>query len=86
MVGYLKYLRSLTGGRGTFVMSFDRFEKMSVQRQKGWCWRRGRVSTGDERIDVLTDGMIPTGLIRLDGGTFREIKEKKKRFDRGVAM
>ena len=44
------------------------------------------MSTGDERIDVLTDGMIPTGLIRLDGGTFREIKEKKKRFDRGVAM
>lgn len=35
MVGYLKHLRSLTAGRGTFVMSVDRFEKMSGQRQKG---------------------------------------------------
>ncbi|KAK4984252.1 Ribosome-releasing factor 2, mitochondrial [Elasticomyces elasticus] len=34
MVGYLKHLRSLTGGRGTFVMSFDRFERMSRQREK----------------------------------------------------
>jgi elongation factor G len=34
MVGYLKHLRSLTGGRGTFVMQVDRFEKMSAQRQK----------------------------------------------------
>ena len=34
MVGYLKHLRSLTGGRGTFVMSLDGFEKMSAQRQK----------------------------------------------------
>ncbi|KAJ5689058.1 Ribosome-releasing factor 2 [Penicillium macrosclerotiorum] len=34
MVGYLKHLRSLTGGRGTFVMSVDRFENMSAQRQK----------------------------------------------------
>ena len=34
MVGYLKHLRSLTGGRGTFVMSFDRFERMSLQRQR----------------------------------------------------
>ncbi|CAG8899912.1 unnamed protein product [Penicillium egyptiacum] len=34
MVGYLKHLRSLTAGRGTFVMSVDRFEKMSGQRQK----------------------------------------------------
>ncbi|EEP79467.1 elongation factor G [Uncinocarpus reesii 1704] len=34
MVGYLKHLRSLTGGRGTFVMSVDRFEKMSSQREK----------------------------------------------------
>lgn len=34
MVGYLKHLRSLTGGRGTFVMSVDRFEKMSAQRMK----------------------------------------------------
>jgi elongation factor G len=35
MVGYLKHLRSLTGGRGTFVMSVDRFEKVGKQREKG---------------------------------------------------
>jgi elongation factor G len=34
MIGYLKHLRSLTAGRGTFVMSVDRFENMSAQRQK----------------------------------------------------
>ncbi|KAF4260146.1 hypothetical protein CNMCM8812_005571 [Aspergillus fumigatus] len=34
MVGYLKHLRSLSAGRGTFVMSVDRFELMSAQRQK----------------------------------------------------
>ena len=34
MVGYLKHLRSLTGGRGTFIMVVDRFEKMSAQRQR----------------------------------------------------
>ena len=34
MVGYLKHLRSLTGGRGTFVMSVDRFERISRQREK----------------------------------------------------
>jgi elongation factor G len=34
MVGYLKHLRSLSAGRGTFVMSVDRFEVMSAQRQK----------------------------------------------------
>ena len=34
MVGYLKHLRSLTAGRGTFVMSVDRFENMTGQRQK----------------------------------------------------
>lgn len=34
MVGYLKHLRSLSAGRGTFVMSVDRFEKMSAQRVK----------------------------------------------------
>ena len=33
MVGYLKHLRSLTGGRGTFIMRVDSFEAMSVQRQ-----------------------------------------------------
>ncbi|QDS74752.1 hypothetical protein FKW77_001252 [Venturia effusa] len=32
MVGYLKYLRSLTGGRGTFVMQVDQFEKVTGQR------------------------------------------------------
>lgn len=34
MIGYLKHLRSLTGGRGTFTMAVDRFEKMATQRQK----------------------------------------------------
>jgi len=34
MVGYLKHLRSLTGGRGTFTMVVDRFERMSSQRQR----------------------------------------------------
>ncbi|MCJ1286829.1 Ribosome-releasing factor 2, mitochondrial [Xylographa opegraphella] len=34
MVGYLKHLRSLTGGRGTFVMAIDRFERMGSQREK----------------------------------------------------
>ncbi|KAK3700576.1 Ribosome-releasing factor 2, mitochondrial [Vermiconidia calcicola] len=34
MVGYLKHLRSLTGGRGTFTMAVDRFERMSTQRQR----------------------------------------------------
>jgi elongation factor G len=34
MVGYLNHLRALTGGRGTFVMSVDGFERMSMQRQK----------------------------------------------------
>ena len=34
MVGYLNHLRALTGGRGTFVMSVDGFERMASQRQK----------------------------------------------------
>ncbi|KAI9852590.1 MAG: Ribosome-releasing factor 2, mitochondrial [Thelocarpon superellum] len=34
MVGYLKHLRSLTGGRGTFVMAVDRFERMAKQRER----------------------------------------------------
>lgn len=34
MVGYLNHLRALTGGRGTFVMSVDGFEKMGAQRQR----------------------------------------------------
>lgn len=34
MVGYLKHLRSLTQGRGTFIMSVDRFERMSAPRMK----------------------------------------------------
>ena len=34
MVGYLKHLRSLTKGRGTFTMVVDRFERMSGQRQR----------------------------------------------------
>lgn len=32
MAGYSKMLRSLTQGRGTFVMSLDGFEKMTVER------------------------------------------------------
>ncbi|KAK0659623.1 Ribosome-releasing factor 2 [Lasiodiplodia hormozganensis] len=32
MVGYLRHLRSLTKGRGTFVMSVDRFERVSGPR------------------------------------------------------
>ncbi|KAF1961680.1 P-loop containing nucleoside triphosphate hydrolase protein [Byssothecium circinans] len=34
MVGYLNQLRALTGGRATFVMSVDGFEKMGSQRQR----------------------------------------------------
>ncbi len=34
MVGYLKHLRSLTGGRGTFVMSADRFERVVGPREQ----------------------------------------------------
>lgn len=34
MVGYLKHLRSLTGGRGTFTMTVDKFERMGAQRMK----------------------------------------------------
>ncbi|KAI9825100.1 MAG: Ribosome-releasing factor 2, mitochondrial [Thelocarpon impressellum] len=34
MVGYLKHLRSLTGGRGTFVMNVDRFDRVGRQREK----------------------------------------------------
>ncbi|KAF2677880.1 P-loop containing nucleoside triphosphate hydrolase protein [Lentithecium fluviatile CBS 122367] len=34
MVGYLNHLRAITGGRGTFVMTVDGFEKMAAQRQR----------------------------------------------------
>jgi elongation factor G len=34
MVGYLNHLRALTGGRGTFVMSVDGFERMGAQRMR----------------------------------------------------
>ena len=34
MVGYLKHLRSLTAGRGTFVMSVDCFERVNSQRER----------------------------------------------------
>ncbi|KAF2765142.1 P-loop containing nucleoside triphosphate hydrolase protein [Teratosphaeria nubilosa] len=34
MVGYLKHLRSLTGGRGTFTMAVDRFERMEGVRMR----------------------------------------------------
>jgi elongation factor G len=34
MIGYLKHLRSLTGGRGTFIMSVDKFERLTGPREK----------------------------------------------------
>ncbi|KAI4271286.1 MAG: hypothetical protein L6R38_006902 [Xanthoria sp. 2 TBL-2021] len=34
MMGYLKHLRSITGGRGSFVMSADRFERVVGPREK----------------------------------------------------
>ena len=34
MVGYLKHLRSLTGGRGTFVMTADKFERVVGLREQ----------------------------------------------------
>ncbi|KAG9230693.1 putative ribosome-releasing factor 2, mitochondrial [Amylocarpus encephaloides] len=34
MVGYLKHLRSLTGGRGTFIMTVHQFERLSGPREK----------------------------------------------------
>ncbi|KAL8935392.1 MAG: hypothetical protein Q9216_005453 [Gyalolechia sp. 2 TL-2023] len=34
MMGYLKHLRSITGGRGSFVMSADRFERVVGLREK----------------------------------------------------
>jgi elongation factor G len=34
MVGYLKHLRSMTKGRGSFIMSVDRFERLSTMREK----------------------------------------------------
>ncbi|KAL9025051.1 MAG: hypothetical protein Q9196_006059 [Gyalolechia fulgens] len=34
MMGYLKHLRSITGGRGSFVMSADRFERVVGSREK----------------------------------------------------
>jgi elongation factor G len=41
MVGYLNQLRALTGGRGTFVMSVDGFEKMGSRAGRGWDGRCG---------------------------------------------
>lgn len=34
MVGYLNYLRSLTKGRGTFVMDFHAYQKVSIEREE----------------------------------------------------
>lgn len=34
MMGYLKHLRSITGGRGSFVMSADRFERVVGRRER----------------------------------------------------
>lgn len=51
MVGYLRHLRSLTKGRGSFVMTVDRFERMDKGRERvvvgemrgeGWAMERGR--------------------------------------------
>lgn len=33
MVGYLKHLRSLTAGRGTFIMNFDKFERLVESKE-----------------------------------------------------
>lgn len=33
MVGYLKHLRSLTAGRGTFIMNFDKYEKLKESKE-----------------------------------------------------
>ncbi|RPB18353.1 P-loop containing nucleoside triphosphate hydrolase protein [Terfezia boudieri ATCC MYA-4762] len=35
MIGYLRHLRSLTKGRGSFVMAVDRFERMDKGRERG---------------------------------------------------
>lgn len=32
MVGYLKFLRSMTQGRGSFIMAFDRYERVAKDR------------------------------------------------------
>nr|OQO31398.1 hypothetical protein B0A51_02188 [Rachicladosporium sp. CCFEE 5018] len=42
MIGYLKHLRSLSGGRGTFTMDVDRFEKMGGVRMKAVLEAMGR--------------------------------------------
>ncbi|KAL9629797.1 MAG: hypothetical protein Q9204_005069 [Flavoplaca sp. TL-2023a] len=34
MMGYLKHLRSITGGRGSFVMSADKFERVVGEQEK----------------------------------------------------
>lgn len=34
MMGYLKHLRSITAGRGSFIMSADRFERVVGQRER----------------------------------------------------
>lgn len=34
MVGYLNYLRSLTKGRGTFLMDFDSYQQVSIERER----------------------------------------------------
>ncbi|KAI9803048.1 MAG: Ribosome-releasing factor 2, mitochondrial [Phylliscum demangeonii] len=42
MVGYLRHLRSLSAGRGSFVMTVDRFEKMTAQRERAVVERKRR--------------------------------------------
>ncbi|KAL9111136.1 MAG: hypothetical protein Q9227_004399 [Pyrenula ochraceoflavens] len=43
MVGYLNQLRSMTSGRGTFVMKVDRFEKVYGHREKALLAHLGAV-------------------------------------------
>ena len=42
MIGYLKHLRSLSKGRGTFVMEFERFERLTGVREKRVLEEKGR--------------------------------------------
>jgi elongation factor G len=42
MIGYLKHLRSLSKGRGTFVMEFDRFERVTGVRERRVLEEKGR--------------------------------------------
>ncbi|TKA59145.1 hypothetical protein B0A55_11866 [Friedmanniomyces simplex] len=62
MVGYLKHLRSLTGGRGTFTMVVDRFERMGGQRMRG-------VLGGMRSENVQIVRLNPASVTRTNNGT-----------------